>query len=36
MDRAAGAKIVMVGTHCDLCSKEDVQVSEFSCVFLFC
>ncbi|RUS83985.1 hypothetical protein EGW08_008246, partial [Elysia chlorotica] len=25
MDRAAGAKIVMVGTHCDLCSKEDVQ-----------
>ncbi|GFO12921.1 malignant fibrous histiocytoma-amplified sequence 1 [Plakobranchus ocellatus] len=25
MDRAAGAKIVMVGTHCDLCTKEDVQ-----------
>ncbi|KAH9514822.1 hypothetical protein Btru_023724 [Bulinus truncatus] len=25
MDRAAGAKIVIVGTHCDLCSNEDVR-----------
>ncbi|CAG5119224.1 unnamed protein product [Candidula unifasciata] len=25
MDRAGGAKIVIVGTHCDLCSKEDVN-----------
>lgn len=24
MDRAGGAKIVIVGTHCDLCSREDV------------
>ncbi|KAI8761164.1 malignant fibrous histiocytoma-amplified sequence 1 [Biomphalaria glabrata] len=25
IDRAAGAKIVLVGTHCDLCSEDDVK-----------
>ncbi|CAL1543615.1 unnamed protein product, partial [Lymnaea stagnalis] len=25
MDRAAGAKIVIVGTHCDLCTNEDTE-----------
>lgn len=25
IDRAAGASIVIVGTHCDLCTQEDIE-----------